>query len=244
MWSVTSIPLLVSGGVSVLSAGAFGYAAREAARRGASGGAGARLASRAHALWWGSLAAYLVIQGALTLAAGFDRLSWGAMAGSRLVTIPLLCVASWGITFYLAYLYTGHARAALPLGILSGITAAVFYYAFYTAPAGVVVERWIIGVDDASPLFRAVYALVGLPPILASVALLLLIPRVRDRERRYRLALLGGSILAYVGSGLAARIFSNDFVIFLTLVVVGLGAAVAAIAAYRPPPSVRAGEVR
>ncbi|GEM_PF-5540458 len=234
---VSSATLLLAGALSVVTGVGFAIVARAVSQRLASDAA--RLARRAHTAWWLCLGAYLVLQGSLTMAAGVGALDLGTYLGSRIVAIPLLCASVWGLTFYLLYLYTGRTSAAIPLALLYLVAAATFAYATFSGPQTLRVKTWLVEVDDSAPLYRLVYAVVGLPPILASLGYFGLLRRVQDPEKRYRIALLGGSILAYLGGGLAARLFANDVVIFLTLVVLGLGAAVASLAAYYPPAFVR-----
>jgi hypothetical protein len=230
--------LAVAGGVSVLTAVAFAVVGRAVLARDASDHA--RLARAAHATWWLALAVYLALQGGLTIAAAFGRLTSEAYFASRVVAIPLLCAGAGGITAYLLFLYAG--RRGLMWSALLGYAgvAALFYYVTFSQPTGLRIGDWLVGVDDSAPLYRLVYALVGLPPIAASIAYLALLRKVETREQRYRVVLVAGSILLYVGSGLAARLRASDEVIFVTLVLFGLGAAIASLAAYYPPPSVRA----
>lgn len=225
--------LLTSGVVSIVAGVSFLFVARAVSQRDATGPR--LLARRAHMTWWGGLALYLLTQGALTLAAAADALSAGVYVGSRVVMIPVLCAATWGIAFYLTYLYTGDARAARPLAAFYALVALVFFYATYSVPQSLTVERWIITLDDSSTLYKLVYALVGLPPIVASVAYLLLLRRVKGLEQRYRILLAASAILLYVASGLAARLSANDAIIFATLVPLGFLAAGISLAAYYPP---------
>jgi len=233
------LTLVAAGAISVAAGLSFLFVARAVSHRDASGD---RLfARRAHTLWWGGLGAYLLSQGTFTLLAAFDALDPRLYIGSRVLIIPVLCAATWGITFYLTYLYKGSARAVWPLAALYALVAALFYYATYGgAPQSMTVEAWLVTLDDDSTLYRLVYALVGLPPIVASFAYLGLLRRVKDREQRYRIVLVSSAILLYVGSGLAARLAASDVVIFLTLVVFGLAAAGMSLAAYYPPVWVRA----
>jgi hypothetical protein len=234
---VSATTLALAGGLSIVTGLAFAIVARAVSQRMAT--EDRRLARRAHAAWWLCLGAYLVLQGALTILAGTGRATIDLYLASRIVAIPLLCASVWGLTFYLVFLYTGSTRAAIPLGVLYAAAAAVFFYATFSVPQALIVRTWLIGIEDSGPLYRFVYAIIGLPPILASVAYFGLLRRARQPEQRYRIALLGGSILAYIGSGLAARLFASDAAIFATLVVMGLGAAAASLAAYYPPAFVR-----
>ena len=230
--------LLVAAASSLVVGLAFLGVARAVSRR---PGEGDRvLARRAHALWWAGLGTYLVLQSLLTFAGAFDRLTTEAYLVSRLVALPLLCLSTWGITFYMLYLYTGRRELAGPLALAYGAICMLFFWVTYSTPQAVIVERWIVTLRDDAPLYRLLYALVGLPPILASLAYLWLLRRTREPEQRYRIALTAGSILLYVGSGLVARLTANDALIFATLVGLGSLAAAASLAAYYPPAALRA----
>ena len=229
--------LAVSGAISVVAGLAFLLVARRVLSRAATGSR--LLARRAHTTWWVGLGSYLVLQGALTLAAAFDALTLSTYLASRALAIPLLCAATWGISFYLVFLYTGEPKHARTLGALYVAVAGFFFYVTYGMATVLVVDSWIVGLEDSHPLYRLVYALVGLPPIVASLAYLGLLRRVHDPEQRYRIKLVAGSILLYVGSGLFARLATNDLVIFVTLVLFGLAAAGASLLAYYPPARFR-----
>lgn len=230
--------LLVAGVVSIGTGISFASVARAVARKEAAGPR--RSARGAHATWWAALAAYLVIQGVLTVSAGLDRLSTEAYLASRVVAIPLLCASVWGLTSYLLFLYTGDGRAMTALAFLYAGVAALFYVATFGQQLEVQVHPWLVTIDDSGTLYRIVYLLVGVPPIAAALAYLGLLTKVRDQAQRYRIALVAGSILAYIGSGLAARLAAGDIAIFVSLVVLGAGAAIASLLAYYPPDPVRA----
>lgn len=230
---MTAPTLVLAGSASMLTGLGFGLVGRAVALRHPS--AAARAAQLAGALWWAGLGGYLVLQGGLTIAAGMDTLDATAYMASRFVAIPLLCGGVWGLVYHLVYLFTGRREAAIPLAILYGAVALLFFWATFSQPRAVVIGRWLIEVDDSSPVYRAVYLLVGLPPILASFAYVRLLPRLREPMQRYRAALIGGSIFLYVGSGLVARLGSSDLLKFLSLVVLGVLAAGASLAAYYPP---------
>lgn len=235
---MSATTLAIAGAISVATGVAFALVARAVSRQGVA--SAHLLARRAHMTWWLALGAYLVLQGALTLAASADRLTLDMYLASRAIAIPLLCASVWGISSFMAYLYWGEPRAATGIGIFYALVAALFFYVTFGQPQTLVVNGWVVGVQDDDALYRLVYALVGIPPILASLMYLRLMSRADAPEKRYRIALVAGSILLYVGSGLAARLSSNDVVIFVTLVLLGLGAAAASLAAFYPPRPVRA----
>lgn len=233
---MTSSTLLLAALVHLVTAASFVAVGRAVLRRHAS--PESRGAARAGAAWWWALGTYLAIQALLTLLAAVGRAAVPVFLAARVVTVPLLCLAVWGLTYHLVYLFTGNARAALPLALLYGAIAVAFYVAsFSPMPGEVVVGPWVAELEGTGegPLYQAVYLGVGLPPILASLAYFSLLFRVKEPMQRYRVALLGGSILLWVGSGLVARLEGRGLAAFVTLVVVGLGAAVAVFLAYHPP---------
>jgi len=231
--------LLIAGSISVVVGISFTAVARAISRMQASGDG--RTALRGYAIWWIALAFYLVLQGVFTVLAGFDVAIETVYIWSRAVLIPVLCIGVWGLTSYLLYLYTGDRRVFVVVGVFYAVVALLFYWAqFSQVRPGIQVERWIVTVDDTSALYRIVYVLVGAPPIAAALAYLGLLRRVEHRVQKYRIILVASSILAYVGSGLVARLTAGDAAIFVTLVVFGSLAAAASLLAYYPPGRWRA----
>lgn len=235
---MASATLVLSGLTSVLTGAAFLVVVRALARRQVS--RENRVGHVALRVWWGALGAYLVLQGVLTALAAFGALDVRTYLLSRLVSIPLLCASTWGITCHLAFVHTGRARVAPALGVLYAAVGALFFYATFSSPKPLVVEDWLVRFGDDDGLMRVVYALVGLPPILAAFGYLALLPHAKDASHRYRLALTAGAILAYVGGGLVARLSGSDLVVFLTLVPLGALAAGASLLAHYPPRRLRA----
>lgn len=229
--------LLVAGGMSVGVGLSFAAVARSIGRQPATGDA--RLALRAFATWWGALAVYLVVHGGLTAMAGFRDVPAALYLATRVLNIPALCLAIWGLTSYLLYLYVGDRRVFAVTGMFAAAVAVLFFWATFTADQVVHTGRWVVAGDDSGALYRLVYVALGVPPLVAALAYMGLARKVHTRAQRYRIVLVSGSILAYVGSGLAARLGTGDATVFATLVGVGALAAVAALMAYYPPPAVQ-----
>lgn len=229
--------LIVAGGMSIGVGLSFAAVARAIGRR--LGDRETRLAQMSFMAWWGGLAVYLVLHGGLTVAAAFHSVSPQVYLATRLVNIPALCVAIWGITSFLLYLYVGARQVFAASAVFIGSVAILFFWATFTGSTEVQVRTWMVGVEDSGPAYRFVYLVLGLPPIAAALGYLGLLRRVTTRSQRYRIALVSGSILAYVGSGLAARLSAGDAAVFVTLVVVGSLAAAAALLAYHPPVPVQ-----
>lgn len=230
---VQSVTLLATGAVTIVTGLAFLLVGVATSRKLASGPR--LLARRAHTTWWLGLGAYLVLQGGLSAWAANGALTLDVYLASRVLAIPLLCAAVWGLSYYLVYLYSGSTQSVVPLATFFVGVMALFFYATFALPQQLIVEKWTVALDDTDPAYRLVYLAVGTPPIIASVAYLGLLRRVREAEQRYRITLIGASILLYVASGLVARLIAVDILIFITLVLLGLGAAAASVAAYYPP---------
>lgn len=225
--------LALAGTVSMMTGLAYAYVARVVAQRDTS--RDTRAASLSLALWWGMLGAYLLVQGALTIVASFGALTSDAYFASRILAIPLLCGGVAALVHHLTYLYTGNRKLSNALALVYVPIALLFAYATWTAPHQLTVSSWIVELDDSSPAYKLTYLLVGLPPIVASIAYYALLRRIQDPVRRYRVRLVSLTIAAYIGSGLVARLGASDLFKFVTLVGFGLAAAIMVLLAYRPP---------
>lgn len=232
--------LLTSAILAGVTAVAFGAVARDVDGR-VPEGRGAS-AGRGFVLWWGCLAAYLAIQSAFLAAAALGTTSADAYLASRVVAIPLLCTAAGGLSHYLLYLLTGRGLL-VPVGVLYTSTGVLFFVAtFWNGPAGLVVGDWLLELDydrpGVQPMYQAVLLLVGLPPVVGSLALLALSLRLQGAQR-YRSFMVGTGTFLWVGSGLVGRLAGDDRLAFLTLVPMGLLAALLVVLAYHPPTAVR-----
>lgn len=228
---VPSVTLLIAGLVSIVTGASFLLVARRVLQRPVDR---EKAALRAYATWWAGMGLYLCAQGVFTTVAASGADVATAYLAARSLLIPLLCAGVWGLTGYFVYLYTGR-RWWMGLAILYALVGALFLVVTYTGGRMVEVGNWLVGVDDSGQLYRLVYVLVGAPPLLAAFAYLGLLRHAEEPMQRYRILLVAGSVLAYIGSGLAARLSQNGTLIFVTLVVLGLAAATAALLAYYPP---------
>lgn len=198
---MAEVRLLASAASYFLVATLWGYVGLRILRRPRGQGAPARATLRFGA-WWLGLAGHSVVGGLLALA--------GALGHATTLVVALatyaaaLCIGAmlWGLVSYLAYLYAGRP------GVLPAVTVA---YALQTAglvaavwwlqPIGMHVDGWTPMIDYAKEAGAGLDAFVGvtflLPPLVASAAYLALLRRVADRTRRYRVLLVGGSILGW-----------------------------------------------
>lgn len=202
-------------------------------------------AARAFVAWWWCVGAYMAIQAALALLVAADVGVFPLWLAALYLTGPLLAAGLWGLTYYIAYLYLGKPAAALPLALVFVVAAAWYDWTHFAhRPLAVHAGTWLVegtfADRPAGPAYTAMLSLFALPPIVASVAYLSLLPRVEGRMQRFRLVLVSASIIAWLGTGLAARLGTNDFLKFVNLSVFGLGTAALILVAYHPPRFVRA----
>jgi hypothetical protein len=171
---------------------------------------GDRLAWLAFRIWWiglGLTTAFGAVR-VLMVVANIDSLD--AYVWQGLLNTLVLCVALWGLLFYLLYLYTGNRRWALPLGIFYVLfyTGLVIYSFFVLKPQGVVLEGGVATVQYAvEPALAYSFVLITLviaPQILATLAYFSLYFRLQDRAQKYRVLLVSISILVWFGSPVLA----------------------------------------
>ena len=237
---MASVTLLVSALAQLVAGVAYVAVARRLLGRAVQDEA--RLASHAFVAWWAALGAYMLLWGAFTGVAGLGLATMGISLAVRVVSVPLLMVSVAGLTFHVLYLFTGR-RGLFPLvASFYGVCGAAFFaLLFLEPPTDLRVGAWTVELTrpGGTPLLNRLYVAIGLPPILASVAYGTLYWRVREPMQKYRVALVAGSLFLWVGSGLAARVSPTDFLKFFTLTILGLGAALAVVLAYYPPPGLR-----
>jgi len=237
---VASVTLAVSGLAQLVAGVAYLAVARRLLTRDVEGDA--RLASRAFVTWWAALGAYMLLWGAASIVAAAGYAPLPLFLALRVVSVPLLMASVAGLTFHVLYLFTGRRGLFLPVAAFYALCGVAFLaITWVEAPTRVNVAPWLVELarDGGTPLLNRLYVVVGVPPIAASLAYGSLFWRVREPMQKYRVALVAGSILLWVGSGLAARVAAGDFLKFFTLTVLGLAAALAVVLAYYPPPGLR-----
>ena len=194
----------------------------------------------AFSVWWHGLAATGVLAALLSLlvAVGVNDLGTRATL-SFLVAVPFT-IGLAGLVYYLPYLYTGRRTLFIPI-----VLVYVLYNLLQIAnlmvhpPTGFAIQGWRPTLEPQAPLpiLLSGLVLLLLPPLAAAIAYLLILRRVSDATTRYRIALVSGSILAWLASVLLISqpaLASADVWQFASRAVVLLSA-VALYLAYRPP---------
>lgn len=191
--------------------------------------------------WWLGLAGHSFLGMALAILAGVGLAEGPVVAVATYGAAVCIAIMFWGLLSYLLFLYTGRP------GVFPAVTTAyvlqlalLLAAVWWLKPIGAHVEGWIVIIDYAEAAGASLDAFVSLafivPPVFASAAYLMLLRRVKDRTQRYRVAMVGGSIFAWLAGGLAiGAVPGESDVLQIVGRLVSLAAAAAVILAYDPP---------
>jgi hypothetical protein len=206
----------------------------------------ARFAWRLFGLWWYCLAATTLVSGILNLLGALNIVPLLLFVVLTYVNLLLICVALWGLLYYLVYLFTGDQRSLIPLTVFY-----IFYYlllVYYIAvsdPSRVEIGRWttrlVYGRPLTTPFFALALVLLVFPQIFASLAYFTLFFRVRETTQRYRVLLVSWCIILWFGSAFVASVagLSQQDWWQIASRLLGLGAAIGILFAYLPPGIIR-----
>ena len=236
---------LISAFFSVASAAIYAYVAACLGQRTISHPE-ARLAWRLFGLWWYCLAAATLAGGLPHFLSAFNIVSLPPFVALAYVEILLICVALWGLVYYLVYLFTGNQRFLVPVAVFYALYYILLVYVITVSdPANVEITRWnaqlIYARPFTGPLFTVLLVLLVFPQILSALAYFTLFFRVREATQRYRILLVSWSIILWFGSAFVASIAGlseEDWWQILSRLI-GLSAALGILAAYLPPPIVK-----
>lgn len=206
----------------------------------------AQRASDLFALWWYALGAVTFVGAGHSLLAAAGLSSLPLALAVTFVSLLLLCAGLCGLLYYLLFLFTGRASLLPPLAMGYALLFVALLALFYQAgPAGIEVGRWSATVAYERPLSSGttllLLAFLVVPQILAAVSYAALYFRVQDRTLRYRVALVSGSITVWFLSSLLASAsgLTQHDAWQVASRMLGIGAALAVLAAYRPPRAIR-----
>lgn len=214
----------------------------------------ARLAARMFSLWWYGLAGVAIVAGfannggllGLAVAiAGPGFITPDVASGFVLAWLLFSCVALWGLLAYLWYLYRGR-NVALVLGVAYAFVFVAFaLVAIYESPTLVVPSDLGVRVEYARPVSNAAVAallvFLVLPEIAGAVAYASLYSRAPTRSARYRIALVSGSLIIFLGLSLLAgalRVETTPLWLIASRLL-ALASAATILFAYSPPAAIR-----
>ncbi|HEV8361327.1 MAG TPA: hypothetical protein VGR28_12820 [Candidatus Thermoplasmatota archaeon] len=202
----------------------------------------ARLAARLFSIWWFGLAAATLMGGVTNLTGTLATPSVGLFQAYTFVVLLTICVALWGLLYYLLYLFTGRKWLIWPL--------SAFYLAYFAwlswlilgaGATGVEVGRWSVTLRYAQPLqgpeITTALALLVFPQILGALAYFTLYFKLTDRTLRFRVAVVSWSIVLWFMSSFLANIagLTQSDAWQVASRAIGFSAALAILIAYHPP---------
>jgi len=233
--------LLFSAFFAMTAAGIYGYVGWRLSKRVISS-AEARLAWWSFTVWWYGLAVTTLIGGFQNLFGVVGLTSLPLFVTATYINMLAICIALWGLLYYLIYLFTGNSRSRVPLAIFYIIYYFMLvYYITTSIPSDVSVSRWNTTLTYRAPLtgpfFGVVVVLLLLPQIIGGLAYFTLYFRVPEVTQKYRVLLVSWSIIIWFLSpliALAGGIGQQDWW-QLASRFIGLAAALTILMAYLPP---------
>lgn len=237
----TSPTLIISAIFAWLAAGVYAYLAWRLRIR-VIASAEARLAWQSFILWWLGLAATTLVTGMLNVLGAFHLTSLPLFLTITHLNLLIVCVALWGLLYYLFYLFTGNSRSLIPLSVFYVVYYALLvYYVAAGIPVGVTVNRWRTTIDYQNemtgPFFLVVLFLLVIPQIIGGLVYFTLYFQVRDATQKYRILLVSWSIIIWFMSALIASLTGLSGYDWwqITSRLIGLSAALVIFMAYFPP---------
>ncbi len=241
MVQATFVASAAFGVVAGVLYGAVGYLVMQRRAEG-----DAQVALRLFGVWWYGLSAVSLIGAAQALAVAVGSRDLSLHLALTHLYLVLICLALWALVYYLVFLFTGRTGALVPLAV-----AYLLYYTFLvylvqaSGPTAVATGRWRVDVEFAreveGPLVTILLVLLVVPQILGALAYFTLYFKVDRPDQKYRIALVSTSIVVWFGSALAVAVVgaSESDAWQVASRLIGIAAASAILAAYRPPAWVR-----
>lgn len=237
--------LLFGAALTILSASIYYYVGRVLSRRRVAS-PDARLAWTLFVVWWYALASSTLIGALLSLLGAFNITELPLFITLTQVNLLAVCIALYGLMYYLLYLFTGSRRLLVPLTLFYiGYYILVIYYVQSRLPVGVTVGRWNATLQyelpASGPLFLIVLLLLIFPQVIGSLAYFTLYFRVKTPTQKYRILLVSWSIIVWFMSSFLASIsgLSQQDWWQITSRLIALSASLTILLAYDPLPWIR-----
>src|SRR5688500_3496184 len=155
----------------------------------------ARLAWASFTVWWYGLAATTLIGGFLSLFGAFGLTSLPLFVTATYLNILIICLALWGLLYYLIYLFTGNRRSLVPVTVFYMMYyVLLLYYTTASILGHVNVGRWsttlVYRATLTGPFFVIILVFLLLPQIIGGLVYFTLYFRVSDVTQKYRVQLV------------------------------------------------------
>jgi hypothetical protein len=202
----------------------------------------AKLAWGAFTVWWYGVAATTLIGGLLDLFGALGLTLLPLFVTATYINLLVICLALWGLLYYLIYLFTGRSQSLVPLAIFYVIFyTLIVYYITASVPEGILLERWDASVEyrarQTGPFFGLLIILLLLPQILGGFAYFTLYFQMNEATQKYRILLVSWSIIIWFLSPLLALVggLAEQDWWQIASRLIGLAAALTILMAYQPP---------
>jgi hypothetical protein len=193
-------------------------------------------------IWWYALALGTLFGGILSLLGAFGIVDLPLFTTITIIDLLTVCVALWGLLYYLIYLYTGNSSLLWPVGILYFLYYGyLVYFIEASDPIGVTVNRWNTSLQYQNtirgPLYWGALLLLVFPQIIGSLAYFMLFFQVKATTQRYRILLVSWSIVIWFMSSFlasASGLAQQDWWQIVSRLI-ALAASLTILFAYQPP---------
>jgi hypothetical protein len=233
--------LIFSAIFALLAASIYAYVGWRLSKRIVSSSEG-RIAWQSFTVWWYGLAVTTLIGGLLNLFGALGLTILPLFITATYINLLVICLALWGLLYYLIYLFTGNNQLLVPLASFYTIYYALLvYYVTASVPEGINVERWNTSLDYRTPLtgpfFLFLILLLLLPQVIGGLAYFALYFQVPGVTQKYRVLLVSWSIIIWFLSPLLALVsgLAEQDWWQLASRLIGLAAAMTILMAYLPP---------
>lgn len=164
---------------------------------------GSRLASVQFSIWWGGWGVSSALTAFQTLFYVGHALNFPLALTFEMLDILIVTVFLWGLVGFLVYVYSGKYYLGWVSAYFGSFYVITLYYILSEMPYAVTSMGGIPNLAFASTgnLGLGIYAVLGIigPEISGAILYLTLLRRTKDPTRRFRIALIGSSILLWFG---------------------------------------------
>lgn len=201
----------------------------------------ARLASLQLALWWGGVGVMVALGGLELAFAVANALPLALATTFYSITVLVDCALLWGLVGFLVFVYTGKYHLVELTALYGAFYVLVVYAVAVESPTGVGFTAGMPAIVYAhtlpSWLIAPLILILVFPEFIGAVLYLTLYRRTTDRDRRFRILMVGGGILLWF---LIDLIFPDTTAaLALTRSVIQVIPGLMSLLAYFPPESLR-----